>query len=67
MVGRENVLEEEWRQEDLENGKSATKRILLDIMNSIRGGGGARNVGCRFKLFGSVESTFIFGLKSVDL
>ena len=39
MVGRENVPEEEWRQEDLENGKSATKRILLDIMNSIRGGG----------------------------
>ena len=66
MVGRENVLEEEWRQEDLENGKSATKRILLDIMNSIRGGG-ARNVGCRFKLFGSVESTSIFGLQVVDL
>ena len=29
---------EEWKQEDIENGKSATKRtadILLDIMNSI--------------------------------
>ena len=30
-------------------------------------GGGARNVGCRFKLICSVESTFILCQKFVDL